>query len=144
MPFETLLYEVRDHAALVTFNRPDKLNTWNNTEAAELSRALQDAQADDAVRAIVLTGAGRAFCAGADLERGADTFAGRDGDAGRSDRNVHPYEIDKRVAGFSNAADVLLSGRIFLLHSSVHPKHQRRRPSARRKPIPDLTVEKAR
>ncbi|MEJ2087351.1 MAG: enoyl-CoA hydratase-related protein, partial [Gammaproteobacteria bacterium] len=57
MSFETLLYEVRDHAALVTFNRPEKLNTWNGTVAQELSQALQDAQDDNAVRAVVLTGA---------------------------------------------------------------------------------------
>jgi enoyl-CoA hydratase/carnithine racemase len=175
MSFDTLLYEVRDHAALITFNRPEKLNTWNSTVAAELSQALQAAEADDAVRAIVLTGAGRAFCAGADLERGADTFAGRDStdtdNAGRNQRNVHPYEIDKpviaaingpavgvgmtypmlcdirlaaenakmgfvftrrgmmpelaahlivqRVAGFSNAADVLMSGRIFTAEEAL-------------------------
>ena len=166
MPFETLLYEVREHAALITINRPEKMNTWNATLAAELSQAMQDAEADNVVRAIVLTGAGRAFCAGADLERGAGTFAGRQDDSpGRNVRNVHPYEIDKpviaaingaavgvgmtypmlcdirlasenakmgfvftrrgmmpelaahllvqRVAGFSNAADVLMSGRIF-------------------------------
>ena len=73
MSFDTLLYEIRGHAALVTFNRPEKLNTWNATVAAELSQALQDAEADDAVRAIVLTGAGRAFCAGQDLADGGFT-----------------------------------------------------------------------
>jgi enoyl-CoA hydratase/carnithine racemase len=174
MPFETLLYEIRDHAGLITFNRPEKMNTWNATMAAELSQALQDAADDDAVRAIVLTGAGRAFCAGADLERGADTFAGREAgedEPGRNVRNVHPYEIDKpviaaingpavgvgmtypmlcdirlaaenakmgfvftrrgmlpelaahlivqRVAGFSNAADVLMSGRIFTAEEAL-------------------------
>ncbi len=171
MGYEALLYDVDEGVATVTINRPEKMNTWNQTVAAELSDALTAANADREVRAIVLTGAGRAFCAGADLEGGGDTFAGRDGDVrreqnvGRNTRNIHPYEIDKpviaaingaavgvgmtypmlcdirlaasgakmgfvftrrgmmpelaahllvqRVAGLSNAADVLLSGRIF-------------------------------
>ena len=75
--FETLLYEVADHVCTITFNRPEKMNTWNATVAAELSQAMQEANADAEVRAVILTGAGRAFCAGADLERGGDTFAGR-------------------------------------------------------------------
>ena len=171
MKFETLLYEVADQVCTVTFNRPEKMNTWNATVAAELSEALQQANADAGVRAIILTGAGRAFCAGADLERGGDTFANRQSrrdepeNVGRNIRNVFPNEIDKpviaaingpavgvgmtypmlcdirlaserakmgfvftrrgmmpelaahlivqRVAGFSNAADLLMSGRIF-------------------------------
>ncbi len=169
MAFETLLYEVADHVATITFNRPDKMNTWNGTVAAELSAALLDANADSDVRAIILTGAGRAFCAGADLEGGGGTFSNRDRpeptEPGTNVRTVHPYQIDKpviaainsaavgvgmtypmlcdirlaaegaklgfvftrrgmmpelaahlivqRVAGLSNAADVLMSGRIF-------------------------------
>jgi enoyl-CoA hydratase/carnithine racemase len=186
MSYQSLLYEVNDGVCLVTLNRPEKMNTWNATVAAELSAALQQANADDAVRAVVLTGAGRAFCAGADLERGGDTFAGRDsGERPRAvAKPVHPHEIDKpviaaingaavgvgmtypmlcdirlaaetakmgfvftrrgmmpelaahlivqRVVGFSNAADLLMSGRIITaeeaarmgLVSQVLPKDQ--------------------
>ncbi|HSG88805.1 MAG TPA: enoyl-CoA hydratase-related protein [Pseudomonadales bacterium] len=166
-------YDVQDHVALVTLNRPERMNAWNQAIANGLSDALTEAQADDRVRAVVITGAGRAFCAGADLEGGGDTFAGRTDDGSRppeSDstttrQNRYPYQIDKpviaaingaavgvgmtypmlcdqrfvaeqaklgfvftrrgmipelgahlivsRVAGFSNAADLLLSGRIF-------------------------------
>ena len=190
MSYETLLYEVSEHVATITFNRPEKMNTWNAQVASELSEAMLKANTDDEVRAIVLTGAGRAFCAGADLDRGGDTFANRDesggrqSDEGRNTRNVYPNEIDKpviaaingaavgvgmtypmlcdirlasegakmgfvftrrgmmpelaahlivqRVAGLSNAADILLSGRIFTseealemgIVSKVFPKDQ--------------------
>ena len=190
MSYETLLYEVSEHVATITFNRPEKMNTWNAQVASELSEAMLKANTDNEVRAIVLTGAGRAFCAGADLEGGGDTFANRDenggrqSDEGRNTRNVYPNEIDKpviaaingaavgvgmtypmlcdirlasegakmgfvftrrgmmpelaahlivqRVAGLSNAADILLSGRIFTseealemgIVSKVFPKDQ--------------------
>ncbi|HIG41976.1 MAG: enoyl-CoA hydratase-related protein [bacterium] len=175
LTLKTVLYEVTDSVALVTLNRPERMNAWNSTVASELSLALRYANEDDGVRAVVITGAGRAFCAGADLEKGGDTFSGRSDDGsraaisenvGRDVTNVHPYEINKpviaaingaavgvgmtypmlcdiriaaedakmgfvftrrgmipelashllvqRVAGFSNAADLLLSGRIFL------------------------------
>ena len=67
MSYETLLYEVSEHVATITFNRPEKMNTWNAQVASELSEAMLKANTDDEVRAIVLTGAGRAFCAGADF-----------------------------------------------------------------------------
>lgn len=74
MPFETL--ETSRHGAvmLLTLNRPEQLNTFNATMMAELLVAFDEADADDAVRAVVVTGAGRAFCAGADLSQGARTF----------------------------------------------------------------------
>ncbi|MEZ5557043.1 MAG: enoyl-CoA hydratase-related protein [Pseudomonadales bacterium] len=163
--YDTLLYHTDGPVAVVTLNRPERMNAWNATMAAELSAAMTRANEDDSVRAVVLTGAGRAFCAGADLERGGDTFSNRD----RTERApaaapVYPYMIDKpviaaingsavgvgmtypmlcdmrlvaedaklgfvftrrgmmpelgahllvqRVAGFSRAADLLLSGRI--------------------------------
>ena len=141
------------------------MNAWNQTMAGELSEALETADNDNQVRAIVVTGAGRAFCAGADLQRGGDTFAGREQRAPR-EKPFYPYEVAKpviaaingaavgvgmtypllcdvrivaedakmgfvftrrgmipelashlllqRVVGFSNAADLLMSGRIIL------------------------------
>lgn len=62
------LYEVRDHVAIVTLNRPKALNSVNAGLSAAAGEALERAQGDPAVRAVVITGAGRAFCAGADLK----------------------------------------------------------------------------
>ena len=64
---KTLLVETRDGVATLTLNRPDKLNAFNRTLSGELVTALSSAARDDSVRAILLTGAGRAFCAGQDL-----------------------------------------------------------------------------
>jgi enoyl-CoA hydratase/carnithine racemase len=74
MQFEQILYEVEDHVLTITLNRPDRLNAFTPTMGRELIEALDAADADDDVRAIVVTGAGRGFCAGADLEAGGSTF----------------------------------------------------------------------
>ncbi|MEQ8661640.1 MAG: enoyl-CoA hydratase-related protein, partial [Gammaproteobacteria bacterium] len=74
MNYQEILYEVDDAVLTITLNRPDKLNAFTRTMLDELLDALDRADADDDVRAIVFTGAGRAFCAGADLSAGADTF----------------------------------------------------------------------
>jgi enoyl-CoA hydratase/carnithine racemase len=65
--YETILYEVDDRVATLTFNRPDKLNAVSPQMARELRDAFERAEGDDAVWTIVVTGAGRAFCAGADV-----------------------------------------------------------------------------
>ena len=72
--FTTLKYEVKDSIAIITLNRPERLNAWTGQMGHELRAAFDAADADDGVRAIIITGAGRAFCAGADLEGGGDTF----------------------------------------------------------------------
>lgn len=69
MQFEELVYDVRDRVATITFNRAERLNAWTLTLEKELREAIALASADDGVRSIVLTGAGRAFCAGADMSR---------------------------------------------------------------------------
>ncbi|HZR74472.1 crotonase/enoyl-CoA hydratase family protein [Bradyrhizobium sp.] len=74
MAYETLQYEVAENILTITLNRPDKLNAFNATMLRELVEAFDAADKDDDVRAIIVTGAGRAFCAGADLSSGADTF----------------------------------------------------------------------
>ncbi len=76
MPFETLLYDVADGIATLTLNRPDRLNAVNSTSIRDLVAAFDEADGDDGVRAVIVTGAGRAFCAGADLGGGARTFDG--------------------------------------------------------------------
>ena len=74
MPYEQIEYEVRDGVATVTLNRPHRMNAYTFTMRNELLDAFDRIDADDAVRAVVVTGAGRAFCAGADLSGGGDTF----------------------------------------------------------------------
>ena len=70
-PYETLLHEMSDGVATVTLNRPDSLNALNAEMRRELLAAVKSARADDATRVLVLTGAGRGFCAGADLKGGS-------------------------------------------------------------------------
>lgn len=70
MQFETLLFERREQVAIVTLNRPDRLNALNGTLIGDLTAAAEAIGADQTIRAAVLTGAGRAFCSGADLTGG--------------------------------------------------------------------------
>jgi 2-(1,2-epoxy-1,2-dihydrophenyl)acetyl-CoA isomerase len=72
---ETILTEQRGDVLLITLNRPEKLNAWTTRMGRELKQAICDANADAGIGAVVVTGAGRAFCAGADI---GDTFAERD------------------------------------------------------------------
>jgi enoyl-CoA hydratase/carnithine racemase len=65
--YEQILYAVEDGVATITLNRPERLNAWNGTIATEVKAAMHAASEDAAVRVIVLTGAGRGFCAGADM-----------------------------------------------------------------------------
>jgi enoyl-CoA hydratase/carnithine racemase len=74
MPYTDILLEVADGVATVTLNRPERLNAYTRTMGAELHDAFAACDADDAVRAIIVTGAGRAFCAGADMGGGASSF----------------------------------------------------------------------
>lgn len=73
MNFECLLYEVAQGVATITLNRPDVFNAFNDTQSYELQAALKEAKKDDAVRVVVLTGAGKAFCSGQDLKAIAQT-----------------------------------------------------------------------
>ena len=67
MNYETVLYAVSDSICTISLNRPEKLNAWTRQMHFELRDAMHRAGADPAVRVIILTGAGRGFCAGADL-----------------------------------------------------------------------------
>lgn len=71
---EQLTYEVEDRIATITMNRPDKLNAFTSRMVLEMVACLDETDADDAVRAVIITGAGRGFCAGADMSSGDDTF----------------------------------------------------------------------
>ena len=168
MNYEALFVEKEEVVLVVKLNRPERMNAWNQTMASELNICLKAANEDDEVRAVVITGSGKAFCAGADLQRGGETFAGRDETGERKPDTVpgfYPFQVNKpviaavngsavgvgmtypmlcdirivaenaklgfvftrrgmipelashllvqRIAGFSVAADLLMSGRIF-------------------------------
>ena len=80
--YETITYEVSDRIATITLNRPDRLNAFTARMMFEMMDAIDHTDADDGVRAVIVTGAGRGFCAGADLGEGANTFDS----SNRSDR----------------------------------------------------------
>jgi enoyl-CoA hydratase/carnithine racemase len=170
MDYEAIRVEVRDAIATLTLDRPEALNAWNGAMSFEFEHAIRALDVDDGVRVVVVTGAGRAFCAGADLSAGGNSFSAGGG-AGEKRRSVPfqdafwPYMMRKpviaavnghgigvgmtlpmtcdvryvaedaklqfaftrrgllpelgshaivpRVVGLSNAADLMLSGRIF-------------------------------
>ncbi|MCH7493120.1 enoyl-CoA hydratase/isomerase family protein [bacterium] len=83
--YTDLLYEVSDHVATITLNRPDRLNAISGPMLASISQVFRDADADRDVRVIILTGAGRGFCAGLDLK---DLTSG----TGTSSMEFYAYE----------------------------------------------------
>jgi enoyl-CoA hydratase/carnithine racemase len=76
MNLQTVLYEVNDGVAVITLNRPQAMNAWTPQLSDELTMAMGAADTDESVRAIIVTGAGKAFCAGADLSGGEEGFRG--------------------------------------------------------------------
>jgi enoyl-CoA hydratase/carnithine racemase len=74
MNYEQILYDVEERVLTITLHRPDRLNAFTGRMMYELIDAFDRADADDQVRAVIVTGAGRAFCAGADLSSGGETF----------------------------------------------------------------------
>jgi enoyl-CoA hydratase/carnithine racemase len=76
--FEQIRYEVADRVLTITLNRPERLNAWTPVMQRELIAAADQWDADDEIRAVVVTGEGRGFCAGADLEKGGETFDWKD------------------------------------------------------------------
>jgi enoyl-CoA hydratase/carnithine racemase len=90
MAYEQILYDVRDRIATITLNRPERLNAWTPHMGKELYAAFAAAAGADEVRAIVVTGAGRGFCAGADMQNLRDIQSGRAGDAAPTDARPTP------------------------------------------------------
>lgn len=78
MQYETITYEAQDGIATVTLNRPDKLNAFNATMGREIVEGFRRADQDPEVRVVILTGAGRAFCAGADMSMFAEDIKARE------------------------------------------------------------------
>ena len=92
MLYQHILYEVSDKVATITLNRPDRMNAWTVIMEHDVREAMTAARDDDNVRVIVLTGAGRAFCAGADME----ALKTIDPDAMRRAENIPPFDMNRR------------------------------------------------
>jgi enoyl-CoA hydratase/carnithine racemase len=92
MPYQHILYEVSDKVATITLNRPDRMNAWTAIMEHDVREAMTAARDDDNIRVIVLTGAGRAFCAGADME----ALKTIDPDAMRRAENIPPFDMNRR------------------------------------------------
>ncbi|MGP1614785.1 MAG: enoyl-CoA hydratase [Pollutimonas bauzanensis] len=93
MSFEQLQYAVASHVATITLNRPDRLNALTRVMEAEIRLAMEQADADPGVRAIILTGAGRGFCAGMDM----DELAVLPPDDIRAQQWMRPYDMNRRA-----------------------------------------------
>ena len=106
MTYEFIRYEVADKIATITLARPEKLNAINGAMVRELIAAFEAADGDDQVRAVIVTGEGRAFCAGADLSRGADSFVA----PGATELTGPDGKVD-----FSNEAIREVGGRLALV-----------------------------
>jgi enoyl-CoA hydratase/carnithine racemase len=105
--YEHILFAVEDGVATITLNRPKRMNAFTFPLGAELERAYARCDADDAVRAVVLTGAGKAFCAGADMGGGDETFDDVEGsrraaDPGREVRRLGAWQVRKPVIAAIN------------------------------------------
>jgi enoyl-CoA hydratase/carnithine racemase len=102
---DAVLYEVQDNVALITLNRPERLNAWNAELGTGYFNALDKAEADPDVRVIVVTGAGRGFCAGADMDvlQGIESGASRGGDLDRRDA-TYALGIQKLIIAAVNGA----------------------------------------
>ena len=117
--YTEITYDVTDRIATITLHRPDRLNAFTRTMMQEMIDAFDQVDADDDVRAVIVTGSGRAYCAGADLASGGDTFArkGDPNDAGRAGEQTVPrdgggmltlriFDCTKPVIGAINGAAV--------------------------------------
>lgn len=92
MNYQHILYGVDRRVATITLNRPERLNAWTATMEREVRAAMEEAAADEGVRAIVLTGAGRGFCAGADMDDLKDLDPGDI----RKDAWMRPFDMNRR------------------------------------------------
>ena len=97
MDFEQITAEAADGVLTITLNRPERLNAWTAQMGAELRAAFDLADADDDVRAVIVTGAGRGFCAGADLGSGGDTFDCRKRESVAGARRDNGGELTLRI-----------------------------------------------
>lgn len=129
MSYQDILYQVEDGVAVITLNRPDRLNAWTGRMHLDVKAAMRAASDDDAVRVIVLTGAGRGFCAGADMDALRDIGAGErqatpdepfDPSAPEDFRKTYSYfpSVPKPIIGAINGACAGL-GMVVALYTDI-------------------------
>ena len=115
MAFNVIKYQVNNRILTITLNRPDRLNAFTRQMKSELMEAFDMAEADDEVRVVVVTGAGRGFCAGADLERGGSTWKWGEPDEefnperhrdGGGEMNLRFFEFTKPIIAAINGPAV--------------------------------------
>jgi enoyl-CoA hydratase/carnithine racemase len=108
MSHETIRVEVKENVATITLSRPARLNAYTATMGKELFGAVHDLDRSGEVRAIVVTGEGRAFCAGADLEAGGSTFAGEAAfrQASAAEAKIRPWNLSTPIIGAINGPAV--------------------------------------
>ncbi|MDH4326143.1 MAG: crotonase/enoyl-CoA hydratase family protein [Betaproteobacteria bacterium] len=122
MSYEQIHYDVAERIATITLHRPEKLNAFTGVMRDELVDAFSRADADDEVRAVIVTGAGRAFCAGADLSAGSATFdyAKREGLSAETHRDgggqvtLRIFEMKKPVIAAVNGSAVGIGATMLL------------------------------
>src|SRR5438034_37615 len=135
MSYEQILYDVADSVATITLNRPDRLNAVTARSIDELIAAFDAADADDGVRAVIVTGAGRAFCAGADLGAGGRTFDRADRSTADEHRDgggrvtLRIFDLKKPVIAAINGPAVsvaLIRQMLWKLLGADHPREAHR------------------
>lgn len=99
MNFSDILYDKSDRIATITLNRPEKLNAWTRRMGDDVREAMLDADRDDDVRAIVVTGAGRAYCAGADMDLLAKISRGEESATRTDEPRASPSDVGGNYRG---------------------------------------------
>ncbi|HXQ16910.1 MAG TPA: enoyl-CoA hydratase-related protein [Caulobacteraceae bacterium] len=103
MTYEAIRYEADGPILTVTLNRPEKLNAYTAQMGAELADAIVRADEDDAIRAVILTGEGRGFCAGADISAGAGSFDTQSGEGAKNFGGAETRRLRGAGGGFVGA-----------------------------------------
>ncbi|HKU38775.1 MAG TPA: crotonase/enoyl-CoA hydratase family protein [Polyangiales bacterium] len=116
MDFEQIRYELDGRILTITLHRPDRMNAFTGRMCDELIAAFDRADADDAVKVVIVTGAGRAFCAGADLERGGETWGKHSEYLAKQDAAVQRYigdgggRLTRRIYDFNKPVIAAING----------------------------------